>query len=449
MKQMNNEHDSLNELFDELFPLCRSISGEGIEKTIDILGKWLPLEREFIKSGTEIFDWTTPPQWNFKRARLWGPFGELICDSAVNNLHVVNYSSPVKGYFSLDELRPHLHSIPDKPKAIPYVTSYYKRTWGFCLADDVKRKLKDGTYYAEIDSHFDDNGEIPYAQSVLKGESKKEILLTSYICHPSLANNELSGPLALVALFHRVNKWPKRRFTYRFLFNPETIGSLCFLHNYYEKLNEAIEAGLILTCTGGPNSKLRYKASRNENNIFNKVINDLPELNEAWNLISFSPLDGSDERQYCAPGFNWPIGQVSRTPPGEYDGYHNSLDTKDFMQISQVIETVDELESLLRIGELFGKPLNMKPYGEPQLGKRGLYPNMNTPAVKSNSSDGLSDGRKTLNHILTILSEADGTQFMSDILKKAPQKLNLSETMRIIERLEREKLIKFNTGKTL
>lgn len=449
MKKINNEHDSLNELFDELFPLCRSISGEGIEKTIDTLGKWLPLEREFIKSGTEVFDWTTPPQWNFKRARLWGPSGELICDSAVNNLHVVNYSSPVKGHFSLDELQPHLHSIPEKPKAIPYVTSYYKRTWGFCLADDVKRKLKGGTYYAEIDSHFDDNGEIPYAQSVLKGESKKEILLTSYICHPSLANNELSGPLALVALFHRINKWPKRRFTYRFLFNPETIGSLCFLHNYYEKLNETIEAGLILTCTGGPNSKLRYKASRNENNIFNKVINDLPELNETWNLISFSPLDGSDERQYCAPGFNWPIGQVSRTPPGEYEGYHNSLDTKDFMQISQVIGTVDEVESLLRIGELFGKPLNMKPYGEPQLGKRGLYPNMNTPAVKNNSSDGLSDGRKTLNHILTILSEADGTKFMSDILKKAPQKLNLPETMRIIERLEREKLIKFNAGKTL
>ena len=440
----NAESKFLNQVFDDLFPLCRSITGIGLESSLEYLKKLMPLEIEKISSGTKVFDWVVPPSWIFKRARLWGPDGRLICDTNVSNLHVMNYSEPVDKEVSYSELKKHLFSIPHLPDAIPYVTSYYKRDWGFCLPHHERINLPEGKYKVLINSQFDNEGGVPFGQCVLKGDSKREILLTSYLCHPSLANNELSGPLVLLGLYNRIKKWPKRRFSYRFLLNPETIGSLCFLHKHYEHLKANLEAGLILTCLGGPKETLRYKASKCKTSLFDKLLNTQPEN---WHQIPFTPLSGSDERQYCAPGFNLPMGQVSRTSYGQYDGYHNSLDDKKFMDINSILSSIDEIEKLIFEAEYSGRVLNLCPYGEPQLGKRNLYPNINSPTNKNKSSDDVLDCREELNTILTILSEADGTKYMTDIASEMGHPL--AKLIPVIDKLEKQKLIAFNTGITL
>jgi aminopeptidase-like protein len=439
------EFNLLDRVFDDLFPICRSITGLGIEQSLEYFKQYMPLNIDRVKSGTQVFDWQVPPSWIFHRAQLWDPNGQLVCDTDINNLHVVNYSEPVDGEFELENLQHHLHSLAHLPDAIPYVTSYYKKTWGFCLSHNQRAALKPGKYKVLIQSKFDDQGGVPFGQCTLEGNSKKEILLTSYLCHPSMANNELSGPLVLLGLYNRIKNWPKQRFSYRFLLNPETIGSLCFLYKNYDKLHANLEAGLILTCLGGPTPHLTYKASKRTNTLFDKVINS--ELRDSWKCIPFSPLSGSDERQYCAPGFNLPMGQLSKTTYGQYDGYHNSLDNKEFMGIENIITSIDEIESMLLTAEYAGKVINLCPYGEPQLGKRGLYPNMNSFSASKKSNDNTLDGREELNALLTILSEADGEQYMIDIAKKTG--LELGKLVNLLDKLESAELIKFNSGETL
>ncbi len=433
----------LETIFDELWPINRSITGPGLEKSFEILQKYIPLEIEKISSGSKVFDWMVPPEWHLTFARLTGPDGQVICNSDRSNLEVLNYSEPKHISLDLQKLLPHLHSLEHLPEAIPYVTSYYNRTWGFCMPDKVKQNLQEGMYKVEIDSEFVEGG-VPFGQHVLEGESKKEILLTSYLCHPSLANNELSGPLVLSGLYRRIKKWPKHRFTYRFLLNPETIGSLCFLSKYHQHLQSHLMSGLILTCLGGPNAKLRYKASRRADSLFDQLTSKYKTTkSDKWLSQKFSPLGGSDERQYCAPGFNLPMGQVARTIYGEYDGYHNSLDTKEFMDINQIVKSIDEIEALLWEAEISGNPVNMCPFGEPQLGKRGLYPNLNSGNTWGTSSDEIIDSRLVLNRILTILNSADGETSMLKIASELD--CELEELRPIIERLEEEKLLAFNT----
>ena len=439
------EYKLLNRAFDDLFPICRSITGLGIESSLNYFKNLMPLTIEQVKSGTTVFDWVTPASWLFKRARLWGPNGNLICDTEVNNLHVINYSEPVDREIDFADLRPHLYSIPHLPDAIPYVTSYYKRTWGFCLAHNILKSLPQGKYKVRIESSFDDEGGVPFGQCSLAGESKKEILLTSYLCHPSMANNELSGPLVLLGLYNRIKHWPKRRFTYRFVLNPETIGSLCYLYKYGDALKENLEAGLILTCLGGPKSKLRYKKSKRNDSLFDKLVSGAS--NEGWDFIDFTPLSGSDERQFCAPGFNLPMGQASRNSYGEYEGYHNSLDTKEYMSIDSLIRSIDEIEKLLIKAEYGAKVINLCPYGEPQLGKRGLYPTMNSYQHTQGSSDNALDSRQELNSILTILSEATGDVDMLDNTEKIG--IDLVHLMPIIDKLEGHQLIQFNSSRVL
>jgi aminopeptidase-like protein len=439
---IKNEREFLSQVFDDLFPICRSITGPGLEASLDYFNKHMPLSIEKIPSNTKVFDWTVPPEWHFKRAQLWGPNGKLICDTNISNLHVVNYSEPVDKTLQLSELQPHLHSLEHLPEAIPYVTSYYNREWGFCLPYNIQSKLKEGKYRVLIQSHFVEDGGVPFAHCTIDGESNREILLTSYLCHPSLANNELSGPLVLLGLYNRIKSWPRRRFRYRFLLNPETIGSLCFLSRYNNHLQKNLEAGLILTCMGGPETSLRYKASRRENSSLDLFIKSLSQQTDLWNSIKFTPLSGSDERQYCSPGFNLPMGQVSRTTYGFYDGYHNSLDTKEFMDIDQIIKSIDQLEELLKKGEYVGKPTNLSPYGEPQLGKRNLYPNVNSPNNWLKSNDSYLDGRKTLNAMLTILNMSDGHTTLLDMMNNI--ELSFEEVMIVIDKLESENLIKYN-----
>lgn len=436
-----NEYKFLDSLFDKLFPLCRSITGKGIEASIDIINKHMPLELTKVKSGTKVFDWEVPPQWNFNRARLWGPNGDLICDTEINNLHVVNYSEPVDKYLNLKELEPYLHSLPTQPDAIPYVTSYYHRTWGFCLKDIERRALKPGRYRVLIESEFDSEGGVPFAQTKLDGESEREVLLTSYLCHPSLANNELSGPLVLLGLYNRIKSWPKRRYSYRFLLNPETIGSLCFLYKNHHLLTEKLEAGLILTCMGGNVDTLRYKASRLGDSVFDQLAKHISDEG-TLRYIDFTPLHGSDERQYCAPGFNLPVAQVSRSLNVPDVPYHTSLDNKASMNMARVIQSIDEVENFLKLGEVAGYAVNQSPFGEPQLGKRGLYPNINSPISGNKSNDNVTDGRFKLNAILTILSDCDGMNSMVDIAKKL--NVSLSYLAPILTNLEEHELIKYN-----
>jgi aminopeptidase-like protein len=275
---MNSEYNFIDQCFDDLFPLPRSITGPGIEASMHYLQQFIPLSIEKVPSGSQVFDWTVPPEWHLKRARLYTPQGEVICDTNICNLHVVNYSIPMQGEFSLNELQPHLHSLPELPNAIPYVTSYYNPTWGFCLADKVRTTLEEGTYLVNIETEFKHDGGVPFAHYVMPSESKKEILLASYLCHPSLANNELSGPLVLLLLHKRIAAWQKRRFSYRFLFNPETIGSLCFLSRYQQHLKTNLTSGIILTCLGGPSEVLRYKASRLAQSQFDNMFLQLPPV---------------------------------------------------------------------------------------------------------------------------------------------------------------------------
>ena len=436
------ENELLNDLFDELFPIMRSITGFGIEQSMKIFSKYMPLEITKVDTGTKVFDWIVPPEWHFYRGKLIGPDGELICDSDDLNLHIVNYSEPINKKINLEELETHLHSIPELPNAVPYVTSYYSRNWGFCISHEQRKKLKKGIYHVIIESKFVDGG-VPFSQCKIKGESHKEILLTSYLCHPSLANNELSGPLVLLGLYKRIKKWDRKRFTYRFLLNPETIGSLCFIYKHKNELQKNLKYGLILTCLGGTSDNLVYKSSKKDDTLINKVVNYKHKKTLLpIKKVPFSPLNGSDERQYCSPGFNFPVGQISRTTYGKYKGYHNSLDTKDFMGIDKIIESIETIEQILKYAEVCGNPINLSPFGEPQLGKRDLYPNMNSNKTKNLSSDKFVDGRTQLNRILSILNLSDGDTDFMEIAEKT--NCTVDELLPTLIKLEEKKLIKYN-----
>ncbi|MCB1772756.1 MAG: DUF4910 domain-containing protein [Gammaproteobacteria bacterium] len=428
----------LGELFDQLFPVCRSITGPGLRQSLGLFAEWMPLSFEQVPTGTDIFDWTVPSEWHIHGARLTGPDGRVIVDFADNNLHVVNYAEPVDRHMSLQALQPHLYSLPDLPQAVPYVTSYYRRNWGFCLADDQRQRLSDGDYHVWIDSEFVDGG-LDFAHCLVPGESEQEILLSSYLCHPSMANNELSGPLVLLGLYHRIRSWPRRRYSYRFLLNPETIGSLCFLSRHHEHLSKVLAGGLVLTCLGGPSQGLSYKASRQGKGLIDRVVQHVMAHDDSWSCRPFTPEHGSDERQYCSPGFNLPVGNITRTTYGSYPGYHNSLDDKQFMDIAQVVNSIDRIESLLRSVEIGGVFANTKPYGEPHLSKYALYPTENSSKTRSMSADCLEDGRRRLNLVLQVLSHCDGTRCLVELADTLG--MPLEQLSPVVETLEHNRLL--------
>ncbi len=431
-------------LFDALFPLCRSITGPGLLDSLELFQRYMPLEVESVATGTRVFDWEAPPEWRIRSARLTGPDGRTIVDFADSNLHVVSYSEPVRATLPLEELQPHLHSLPDQPELVPYVTSYYRRNWGFCLPHRVRAALPPGEYDVEIDSDFVDGG-VPFAWCDLPGDSRRLVQLSSYLCHPSLANNELSGPLVLLGLYHRIAGWDRRRHSYRFLLNPETIGSLCYLHRHHEDLTGRLVGGLVLTCLGGPNTTLSIKRSRQEDTRIDRLADHLARHDpERWRVRSFDPTGGSDERQFCAPGFNLPIAQAARTIYAEYDAYHTSGDDKAFMDIARIVDSVDRLEGFLRAFDAGGTYLNEAPYGEPQLGRRGLYPSVNSPRTWGLSDDDTQDEREILNSVLTILSYADGTNDLVAIAER--RGVPVTDLIPIARRLEEAGLLAFRAG---
>jgi len=430
------ELDSMDNLFDRLFPIFRSITGKGVRQTLSILNEYIPLSIESVASGTEVFDWTVPKEWVIHEAWIKDEFGNEIINITNSNLHVVNYSEPIDQQIDLETLKKHVYTIPDKPTAIPYVISYYRERWGFCMSQQQLDTLKEGHYHVYIDSEKID-GVLNYAQAVLPGKTNKEILISSYICHPSMANNELSGPIVAAFLYNRLSKWENREFTYRFVFHPETIGSITYLAKYGEHLKEHLYSGMVLTCLGGENNPLSYKKSRCIENPLNELVEYLQ--NDELTIREFTPLGGSDERQYCSPGFNLPMGQFSRMIYGKYSGYHNSLDTKETMTIEALQKSVDEIEEILQLQELNGYYINTKPYGEPKLGKYGLYPDLNAPTNWGASNNKLIDGRQLLNELLMVLNYSDGTQTLLDIVKK--QHYKLTDYAGVIKKLKENQLL--------
>ena len=369
----------MEEYFDRLWPICRSITGDGVRKTLDILDELIPLERHRVPSGTEVFDWTVPQEWNIREAYIVTPDGSRVADVTVNNLHVVNYSIPVDKELDWDELTDHIHTLPEQPEAIPYVTSYYNATWGFCLSYEEFSKLpQSGKYKVYIDSTLQ-SGELIYGECVIPGETTEEVLFSTYVCHPSMANNELSGPLVSAFLCREILAMPRRKLTYRFVFIPETIGAICLLDRLGGHFKSKLKAGYVLTCCGdrGP---LTFKQSKlgvsDADRAMEHVLKFCTDV--GYNIEPFS-VGGSDERQYCSPGFNLPVASLMRTPYQRYAEYHTSLDNKDFISFSCMGEVVELYLKATLVLEVNGVYEATVKNCEPQLGKRGLYPSFNRP----------------------------------------------------------------------
>ena len=383
----------------KLFPINRSITGPGALKTLNIIKSHLnSLEIKKIKSGEKVFDWVIPKEWTIKKAHIIDPNGNKILDFDNNNLHVVGYSTPVNMEISLEKLQKHLHSIPAQPQAIPYVTSYYKENWGFCMTHNQRSKLKKGKYKILIDSKIE-NGYLNYGELILKGKKKEEVFLSSYICHPSMANNELSGPILLCALALWLEAQKEREYTYRIIFIPETIGSIAYLSKNLKQMKKKIIAGFNLTCVGD-NRNYSMIHSRLNDTLADKVLLHCLK-HYAKNFKEFSFLKrGSDERQYCSPGVDLPVVVFCRTKFGEYEEYHTSLDNLDLISKEGFEGSFNIMCKVLESIEINKKYINLI-LCEPQLGKRGLYPSVskkdiyNELFIQSNLL-AYSDGRSLL-----------------------------------------------------
>lgn len=368
---LNINGEWMHELARELWPLHRSITGEGLRRTLEILRRELPdLHIHEVPTGTEVFDWIVPPEWEIRGAKITGPLGETVLDYENNNLHVIGYSEPVDTTLSLDELQEHLHSIPDQPDAIPYVTSYYNRTWGFALSHNQREELTPGKYRVQIESSLFD-GSLSYGELIIPGESTDEIMISTYVCHPSLANNELSGPVVAVALARYLQALPSRHYTYRFVFAPETIGAITYASRNLQVLQERVVAAFNLTCIGDDRA-YTYLASRNGNLRVDRVARRVIAQKENSRIYSYLER-GSDERHYGAPGVDLPMVSLMRSRYGDYEEYHTSLDDLERVVTPKglqggydyVRECIDEMESELVVVA--------NQLGEPQLGRRGLY----------------------------------------------------------------------------
>ena len=366
-----SEGEYLHTLARELWPIPRSITGDGVRKTLSILKRELPgLVIHEVPSGTEVLDWVVPDEWSIRSAVLTDPDGKVVADFARNNLHVMGYSEPVDLEISLEDLQAHLYSIPEQPNAIPYVTSYYNRRWSFCLTQEARDKLRPGTYRARIDSEFS-RGSVTYGELLIPGESADEIFVSTYVCHPSLANNELSGPMVSTGLAQWLLTLPKRHYTYRFVFVPETIGSITYIHYNLERLKANVVAGFQLTCIGD-DRRYTYLASRNGNHRIDRIAKRV--LRSRENVVHYSYLArGSDERQYCAPGVDLPVISLMRSRYADYPEYHTSLDDLENVVTPTGIQGgLDVVRECIQVLE--NEPvLVANQLGEPQLGRRGLY----------------------------------------------------------------------------
>jgi len=409
--------------FDGLWPITRSLTGNGNRETLKILSELIDLEITEVPSGTQCFDWNVPPEWNIKEAWIKDSKGNKIVDFSENNLHILGYSEPFQGKLSFNELKPHLYTLPDQPDLIPYLTSYYKRRWGFCLSHNQLVQLEQNeTYEVFIDSTLDENGSMTIGEAIIKGKSDEEILFSTYICHPSLASNELSGPLVSAFIYNKLKEQRELKYTYRFIFVPETIGSIYSLSVKGEYWKKNLKAGLVITCIGD-DGKFTYKRSRIGNSLPDRVVETILNQTESeFNLVDFFP-SGSDERQYCSPGFNLPVGSLMRTMYGKYPEYHTSADNKNYVSFEAMEKSIQKYLDVIELIEKNEKYINKMPYCEPQLGKRGLYPTLG-------SQKGTQDFVKAM---MWILNLSDGENDLITISEKS--KIPVKDLIPIVDKL--------------
>ncbi len=386
----------------DLFDVPRSLTGDGVRHTLGYLQDLVPqLQVCEVPTGTPAFDWEVPEEWNVNEAYIVTPDGDKIADFSEHTLHLVGYSVPVDTTLTLDELQDHLYSIPEQPDAIPYVTSYYKRRWGFCLSHRQREQLQPGEYRAVIRSSLQP-GHLTYADAVIPGETDREILFSTDICHPSMANNELSGPVVATALARWIAGLKQRRYTYRFVFVPETIGSIVYLSRHLEKMQQKTDAGFQLTCCGDTRT-VSFMPSRNGDTLADRVATHVLDWHtDDYDAYSF--LDrGSDERQYCHANVDLPVVSIMRSKYRNYPEYHTSLDDLDFISAKGLSETLELYKKCVHILEHNDNPVARFPC-EPQLGRRGLYPTLSTRG-----------SGQTVRDIKNLLTYADGTRDLIDI----------------------------------
>lgn len=353
----------------QLYPICRSITGPGVRQTLDLVRAQIPLTVHAVPSGTPVFDWTVNDEWQVRDAYVADPSGNRVIDFSDHNLHLVGYSAPVRARMSLEQLRPHLHSLPDQPDWIPYRTTYYHRTWGFCLPHRRLEELGPGPYDVVVDSTIAP-GVMNYGELVVPGDSVDEVLVSAHVCHPSLANDNLSGIVVATELAKTLLARERRRYTYRFVFAPGTIGSLLWLSQHAE-VWPRVRHGLVLTGLGG-GGPLTYKQTRRATAPIDRAAGYVV-TRRGGEVRAYSPY-GYDERQYNAVGFALDVGRLSRTPHGEFPEYHTSADDLAFVTPAELTESYAAALEMVDILERDARHTNLSPYGEPQLGKRGLYP---------------------------------------------------------------------------
>ena len=400
-----NEGRGIYDLCKKLWPITRSITGNGVRETLKIIQQEIPnLTIHEVSTGTQCFDWKIPKEWNIKNAYIIDPSGKIIVDFRDNNLHVVSYSVPINKTVSLSELQRHLYSLPEQPDAIPYVTSYYEERWGFCLTENQRKSLKEGDYQVYIDSELSD-GSLTYGELIIHGKSEKEVFLSTYVCHPSMANNELSGPAVTTYLSKWINSQP-REYTYRIIFIPETIGSICYLSKNLDVMKKNIIAGYNISCVGDDNA-YSYLPSRDEDTISDKIA--LHVLKHTCpDFIKYTYLDrGSDERQYCSPGVDLPIASVMRTKYGAYKEYHTSLDNLSYISPEGLFGSYKVLISCIECIES-NKIYKATVLCEPQMGRRDLRPTLGSSTSIAADVKLMSD----------ILAYADGTHDLLSMANK-------------------------------
>ncbi len=390
----------------DLFPICRSLSGEGVRETLRYFQNILPqMTIHSVPSGTQVFDWTVPDEWNVRDAFIADETGKRVIDFQANNLHLLGYSEPIDTRMSFAELDKNLYSLPEQPSAIPYITSYYKRRWGFCLTENQRNELRknpEAQYHVKIDSILEP-GVLNYGELIIPGATDKEIMFSTYICHPSMANNELSGPCVASALAEFIrDELPDCRYTYRILFLVETIGSIIYLSKNLETLKKNLAAGFVLTCVGDDRA-YSYVASRYGDTVADKAVKHILKYH-APDYISYDFLArGSDERQYCSPGVDLPVCSVCRSKYGEYPEYHTSLDDLSLVTPSGLQGAFDVYKKVIILLEHNAYYRCVVPC-EPQLGKRGLYPTVST-----------KDTKNIVANMMNLIAYADGKNDLIDI----------------------------------
>lgn len=388
----------------ELYPICRSITGDGIRKTLSMIAARIPLKIHEVPTGTAVFDWTVPKEWNIQGAYIKGPDGKRVVDFEKCNLHVLNYSTPIHATMPLSDLRPHLFTIPEKPDWIPYRTSYYRADWGFCLPHNQMLALEDGKYEVCIDSTLED-GHLTYGECYFPGRSNEEVLISCHACHPSLANDNLSGITVATALAQLLSG-KDLRYSYRLLFIPGTIGAITWLARNRDTATR-VRHGLVLTGIGDRGHFHYKKSRRGDVEIDRAAAHILANYAESSEILEFSPY-GYDERQYCSPGFNLPVGCLMRSVWGTFPEYHTSADNLDFIHPLQLSESLRVCAAILDVLESNRRFCSLNPYCEPQLGRRNLYRSVGGESIGSE-----------INARLWVLNFSDGQHSLLDIAERS------------------------------